>query len=134
MVFPIIKFCHICIKDGFHTILKELNIKKFTNNYMHMVRRNSVGEKLIQQNQVEELDLIIVNGFKPIAVTKFMLENTFVFETKDEAMKAYHFFERDENENWIGNIVGWWYGREDFIEAVKEYEAEFGYKLNVHWI
>ena len=101
---------------------------------MHMVRRNSVGEKLIQQNQVEELDLIIVNGFKPIAVTKFMLENTFVFETKDEAMKAYHFFERDENENWIGNIVGWWYGREDFIEAVKEYEAEFGYKLNVHWI
>lgn len=83
-----------------------------------------------------DIDKLKANGYKPIAVSQMYFEDTFVFETKDEATKAYRQFERDEKEEWIGEIVGWWYSKEDFEKTVKEYETENdGYsKVLVHWL
>lgn len=82
------------------------------------------------------IDKLKENGFNPIAVSQMYFEDTFVFETEEEAKKAYQQFETDENEKWIGDISGWWYGKEDFIKTVKEYETENdGYsKVLIHWL
>ena len=83
-----------------------------------------------------DIDKLKENGFNPIAVSQMYFEDTFVFETEEEAKKAYQQFEIDENEKWIGDISGWWYGKEDFIKTVKEYESENdGYsKVLIHWL
>ena len=82
------------------------------------------------------IDKLKENGYNPIAVSQMYFEDTFVFETEEEAKKAYQQFEIDENEKWIGDISGWWYGKEDFIKTVKEYESENdGYsKVLIHWL
>ena len=82
------------------------------------------------------IDKLKENGFNPIAVSQMYFEDTFVFETEEEAKKAFQQFEIDENEKWIGDISGWWYGREDFLKTVKEYETENdGYsKVLIHWL
>ena len=88
------------------------------------------------QNEIDELK---ANGFNPIAVSQMYMEDTFVFETKDEATKAYRQFERDENEKWIGKIVGWFYSKDDFLKAVDEYENSEhdylrGFKVLTYWL
>jgi hypothetical protein len=82
------------------------------------------------------IDKLKENGFNTIAVSQMYFEDTFVFETEEEAKKAFQQFEIDENEKWIGDISGWWYGKEDFIKTVKEYETENdGYsKVLIHWL
>ena len=84
----------------------------------------------------DDIDKLKANGYNPIAVSQMYFEDTFVFETKEEAEKAYRQFERDEEEKWIGEIVGWWYSKEDFEKTVKEYETENdGYsKVLVYWL
>ena len=85
------------------------------------------------QNDINKLK---ANGYNPIAISQISFEDTFVFETKEEATKAYRQFERDEEEKWIGEIVGWWCSKEDFEKTVKEYETENdGYsKVLTHWL
>lgn len=80
------------------------------------------------------IDLLKSNGYNPIAVTQMFMENTFVFETDKEANKAYVQFEQNhKNDNLI---VGWWYGRESFKQAVAEYESNNdGYSfVKIYWI
>lgn len=60
-----------------------------------------------------------LHGFKPIMFTELMMEDTFVFETEEEARRAYNTFERKENcddmdGDYIGKFDGWWYGIDDF--------------------
>jgi hypothetical protein len=82
------------------------------------------------------IDIIIKAGFKPIAVTQMYLEDTFVFKTSEEANKAYKTLERGDNEKFIGKVVGWWYGEDDFKKTVEEYETENnGYsKVKIYYI
>lgn len=61
-----------------------------------------------------------LNGFNPIMFTELMMEDTFVFETEDEANRAYRKFERDEKEEYIGKFDGWWYGIDDFNKQALE--------------
>ena len=84
------------------------------------------------QNFQEQIEIIKNAGFKPIAVSQMYLEDTFVFEKSDEANKAYKQLEDCDDTK----VVGWWYGKEDFEKAVKEYETENdGYsKVRAHWL
>lgn len=79
----------------------------------------------------KSIDILKSNGFKPIAVTQMFFEDVFVFQTKKEASRAYKQFEKKEK-----NVVGWWYGKEDFLKAVKKYEEENnGYsKVKIFWL
>ena len=83
----------------------------------------------------ESINLLKSNGFNPIGVTQIYLEHTFIFETDEEATKVYQQFERNEKEEWIGEIVGWFYGKEKFLETKKQYESEYvGYFVKVFWL
>ena len=82
----------------------------------------------------EDIDLLVSNGYKPIAVTQIYMEDAFVFETAEEAKKAYHQFERSITGKWIGEIAGWWYGKELFLETVKEYEEEYKETVLIYWL
>ena len=55
-----------------------------------------------------------LHGFHPIMFTEMVMEDTWIFETQEEATKAYNKLERDESEKWIGKLQGWWYGIDDF--------------------
>lgn len=84
----------------------------------------------------QQLLLILEAGFKPIAVSQIYFEDTFVFKTTEEAEKAYRILERDANEQWIGKVVCWWHGEQDFKEEVEKYERENdGYcKVLIYWL
>ena len=80
----------------------------------------------------EQIDIIKQAGFNPIAVSQMYFEDTFVFETKEEASKAYKLLDNTINSK----VIGWWYSKKDFLNEVKEYETENnGYsKVLVHWL
>ena len=79
----------------------------------------------------EDIKTIESEGFKVIAVTQMYFEDTFVFKTPEEVNKAYEIFEKNNPK-----ICAWWYGKDDFIKAVKEYETESkGYsKVKTYWL
>lgn len=70
----------------------------------------------------ESIDKITEAGFDPILVTRLMFEDTFVFETKDEAQRAYQLLEVEQKI-----IQGWWYGFDDFLVTLKDYKTQFGH-------
>jgi hypothetical protein len=81
-----------------------------------------------------ELEILRRSGFKPIAVSQMVFEDTFLFETEAEAHRAYKQLELEE-----GSLVGWFYGREDFKQAVEDYEMmsiddEEKTHVLIHWL
>lgn len=79
------------------------------------------------------LDILRKNGFYPIGVTTMYLEDTFIFPTKQEALQAYHTLERNEEGKVIGKVTAWFYGKNDFMEACKQYKKEFEREPYVIW-
>ena len=121
----------------------EIKMKHFKN--WAKLLRDILSMNLVRYNHyrpVEEFDeqlkIFRKHGFKPVGVSQMLFEDTFIFETKEEAHKAYYLLERDKDDKWIGTVVGWYYGREDFKEAVREYERDmndFGkVKVLAHWL
>jgi hypothetical protein len=94
-------------------------------DYNHDRPYNDFAEKVI---------VIRKKGFKPIAVSQMLLEDTFVFETAKEALEAYNTFECDDKGKWIGKIQGWWYGKKDFEKSVEKYENDNNLKVRIHWL
>ena len=76
-----------------------------------------------------EIDLIKSNGFKLIGVSMLYLENTFIFESDEEANNAFNFFEKENNL-----IQGWWYDRNSFLSIKQEYENKMKANINVFWL
>ena len=75
------------------------------------------------------LEKVKSQGFKPIAITIMMCEETFVFETESEANKAANMFLPE----------GWWYELEQFqIEFDKyiqeNYNSDYDKGPKVHWL
>jgi hypothetical protein len=86
------------------------------------MQNNSFLDKEVYQPNIDKLR---ANGYNPIAVSNLMLEIVYIFETTKEAHKAYHQFERDVDGNWIGEIAGWWYGKNYFDIKEENYKIEF---------
>lgn len=87
----------------------------------------------------ENIDRLRNAGFKPLAVSQMYFEDTWVFGTQEEALRAFRTFEIDENEKRIPDgFDGWWYGVEEFKEEVKNYESEAamseGSKVRIYWL
>lgn len=63
---------------------------------------------------------IIAAGFKPLAITTMICEETFVFQTKKEYEEVLKHFENSKYKN-----EGWWYAIEDdkyfWDETIKWY-------------
>jgi hypothetical protein len=75
------------------------------------------------------LDIIRKHGFKPIAVCQLMLEDTFVFETEEESVKAHAKLENIPKTK----VSAWWYGKEDFLTTVKDYESKNN-AVRIYWL
>ncbi len=69
-------------------------------------------------------------GFNPIAVSQMYLEFVFVFNTHEEATKAYNLIELSEDEN---SPVGFWYGKNEFLNEVNDYEKG-GRAVLIYWL
>lgn len=72
-------------------------------------------------------------GFNPIAITVMICEETFVFETSEEASKGFEWV-----KNNYGN-EGWWYGKADFEKARQDYVNDYkkhgwGEAPKVYWL
>lgn len=79
-----------------------------------------------------ELKLIRDNGFNPIAVTQLYFEDTFVFETFEEAEKAFKTLEENNR-----TVVGFWYDKYDFFDAVRKYEKDYSndnIRVKIIWL
>jgi hypothetical protein len=64
-------------------------------------------------------------GHYPIGITTMMCENTFIFETENEAIKAHKELESEESIISKEEIVqGWWYSKEEWSDIHKEYIKE----------
>ena len=61
-----------------------------------------------------------------------MFEDTFVFETDEESTEAYNLLEVSERAD-DNFVIGWWYGREEFLEEVSDYEKG-GSKVLIYWL
>jgi len=82
---------------------------------------------------ITEINLIKEKGYNPIAVTQIFFEDAYVFETHEEAMKAYKEFELDRKTQ-DDIIVGFWYGKEEFLKEVNDYEKKLETKVLIHWL
>jgi len=68
----------------------------------------------------EDIDKIKSFGFNPIGVTQLMLEETFIFETDEEAKLAFETLEGGKK-----GVVGWWYGKDSFEKAKEDYIRDY---------
>lgn len=78
------------------------------------------------------LRIIKSYGFNPIGVSVMICEETYIFNSDDEACAAHELLEGMLNRNY--GVDGWWYGKDAFFEASEEYEKEMGYKPEVIWL
>lgn len=71
------------------------------------------------------------NGHNPIAVTQMYCEETFVFGTEEEAKSALLLFNDSVDECHFG----WWYGKDEFMRVVEEYEFVYpDTKILIYWL
>ncbi|QQR76944.1 hypothetical protein IPJ63_01650 [Candidatus Nomurabacteria bacterium] len=110
-------------------ITKEVNdhFEKIEQQYKWM-EENNIPQDL--RKYYFDLEVLKTHDYKPVAVTTMMCENTFVFETEDEAIRAFEQFEKHPSGEYIS---GWWYSRESFDSSIKEYAKEVGYDPKVIW-
>ena len=68
-------------------------------------------EKHIKQfKMMQSVDIIKENGFNPIGLSYGWFEPVFIFETSEEANRAYN-----ELEDILkAKVIGLWYGKEEF--------------------
>lgn len=84
----------------------------------------------------EELKLVKTlkeGGFNPIGVSYMMGEHCFIFNTEEEAKKAYEKYESNNNGK-DDFIPAWWYSKESFYEEKEWFEREAKRKVPVLWI
>jgi len=75
------------------------------------------------RGRFEDMDFSIMKtaGFNLVAFSVMMLEDTFYFETKEEAISAYEYFEGGEAAT--REYVGWWYSIDE-LESNNKYYIE----------
>lgn len=98
----------------------ENMLKLFPSLNQHFEgKENCIRTKVNNKNKFEVLRKMFKScGFNFVAYApSIMFEYTYVFETEEEAEKAFNMFEVE-----LEIFQGWWYGKEKFIDKVtKDY-------------
>jgi hypothetical protein len=95
-------------------------ILNFSQNKMLRFINSNITEQDLEEIENSSLKCIIEYGYKPIAITVYHLEDTFIFETNAEAKKCYEELEVERKL-----VQGWFYGKDEFEVYRKEYEDEY---------
>lgn len=80
----------------------------------------------------KELDILHSNRYFPIGVSYFHFEDVFIFETDEEAERAFQDMERSK-----GLVFAWWYDKPSFLAEVRKLEQDYyGHKvkIKVYWL
>ena len=95
--------------------------------------KKEVLEAILERCQ-KSIEILKKHGYKPLAVTTLLCEETFCFATEKEAAKAHMQFEvKPRNKKEM--IQGWWYGKKYFLHTInKDYPKKFGHKPIVLWL
>lgn len=93
---------------------------KYQSEYNHDRPLSSFDESLI---------LIKSYGFNPIGVSQIYFEDTFIFETQEEAESAFQKLEKE-----LGLIQGWFYSKENFEKDKIKYENELNCKVLTYYL
>jgi len=80
----------------------------------------NVTEERLQEIENTSVKIMIPYGYRPVAITIYNLEETFIFKTKEEATKCYEELEVEKKL-----VQGWFYGEEEFEVYRKEYEDKY---------
>jgi len=80
----------------------------------------------------DKIDIIKKAGFNPIGVSQMFLEDVFIFETNEEAKRAFKELEVEEVDDMC--VVGWWHDKESFLKEAKEYQERNRMKVRVYWL
>jgi hypothetical protein len=76
-----------------------------------------ISLKQLEEIENSSLKVLIENSYMPIAFTQYNLEDTFIFNTTEQAKECYDELEVDKKL-----VCGWFYGKEEFEIHKKEYE------------
>jgi hypothetical protein len=95
-------------------------ILNFSQNKMLRFINYNVTEERLQEIENIYVKIMISYGYRPVAITIYNLEETFIFKTKEEAKKCYEELEVEKKL-----VQGWFYGEEEFEIYRKEYEDEY---------
>lgn len=68
------------------------------------------------------------HGYNPIACTVMMCEDTFIFKTKSECIKAFGEFEIENKYNCEETLCGWWYNLDEFKRVIIDHVGKYSYK------
>ena len=71
-------------------------------------------------------------GFNLVAFSVMMLEDTFYFETEEEAKDGYNHFEFGGYAT--GEYVGYWQSIEDIETNKEDYKEQFGYEPEIIYL
>lgn len=77
-----------------------------------------------------DIELLKEHGHIPIAVSYFMFEKVYAFETEEEAQRAFEQFEKERP----AQITGWWYGRDRFMKSLEDIKQRFDTPPEVIWL
>ena len=100
------------------------------------------SERTYATDKSESLKIIQEAGFNPIGITTMMCEETFIFNTEEEASKAFEYFETNRRANIDKHEYlpdGWWYGLVDFELYHRKYVWDFYEGVDddapkIHWL
>jgi hypothetical protein len=95
-------------------------ILNFSQNKMLRFINYNVTEEQLQEIENTSVKIMIPYGYRPVAITIYNSEETFIFKTPEEAKKCYEELEVEKKL-----IQGWFYGEEEFEVYRKEYEDEY---------
>jgi hypothetical protein len=109
-----------CFKCYHCDTMWSLTYNKSTRNILLSNQLQTANSNRYNHNQLlsyfkDDLDIITEAGFNVLGFTIMQLKSTFIFETKNEAARAYNELEK------TGKVQGWWYGLEDFKLAQMNY-------------
>jgi hypothetical protein len=110
------------------TMMFKLSLRDFVNDSVKIAMFNT--DRTVESFK-EDIKTIKKNGFKPIGVAQIYFEDTFIFETQEEAERAYNTLDKDSSL-----VVGYWYGKCDFFDEVINYEkdGETNSKVKIIWL
>lgn len=123
------------VQEILDSITPEMKVemhKKFEKRVAFSLWLEEMGYEYCTDTS-RSLILLREQGFKPIGITSFYLEETFIFKTKKEAIAAFKKMERE-----LRTVVGWFYGKKDFekklIKATQEGEYYSEGHSKIYWL
>lgn len=114
--------------DKHNKIIESEEFKTRFQKHIDFIEMVSDGGYVWNTPTSYSLKVLREYGYKPIGITTMMCEETFIFETQEEASRAYEDLEVDK-----GEIDGFFYGRTAFIHAMEEYQKDYETELTIYW-